>query len=179
MVCDLSDPPLSSVQQGVRRVGYQAALLLDQLMRGESLPQGRFFVEPDGIICRRSTDALAIDDAEVALAARYIHENACRKIAVHEVAAAAGLSRSSLERRFTVVMRRTLRAEIQRVRLDAARRLLRESDVPLKQVAAKTGFGSVQYMTTVFRRQWGQTPGDYRREARPGKFNSGVIRPVE
>ncbi len=167
MLCDLTDPPLSSVQQGVNRVGYHAAALLDQLIRGEKPAQTRFFIEPDGVVPRRSTDALAIDDGEVALAARHIRGNACRAIRVDEVARAAGLSRSGIERRFKSVMGRTLRAEIERVRLDAVRRLLRETDLPLKQVAAQAGFGSVQYMTTVFRQRWRQTPGEYRREARP------------
>jgi transcriptional regulator GlxA family with amidase domain len=37
--------------------------------------------------------------------------------------------------------------------------------MPLKQVAAETGFKSVQHMTTVFRQGFGQTPASYRQAA--------------
>jgi LacI family transcriptional regulator, galactose operon repressor len=45
-----------------------------------------------------------------------------------------------------------------------------DSDMPLKQVAAETGFKSVQHMTTVFRVGLGKTPASYRKAASMKRF---------
>ncbi len=166
VLCELTDPPLSSIEPGMQRLGYQAAALLDQEMQGTKTEQKRFVVEPEGVVARRSTDTLAISNAEVVRAARFIREHACQGIRIADLAKAVGLSRSMIERKFKALMGRTLHAEIDRVRIDCARRLLAETELPLKQVAAQAGFKYVQYLSTVFRRRFDQTPREYRLRAR-------------
>ena len=166
LVCELSDPPLSSIEQGMRRLGYQAAALLDQLMQGKDAPQTQFVVAPEGVVARRSTDTLAVSNAEVALAARFIREHACDGLSIGDLTAMVGLSRSTIERKFKAITGRTIHAEIERVRLERARTLLAETDLPMKQVAAQAGFKYIQYMATLFRRRLKQTPREYRLRAR-------------
>jgi LacI family transcriptional regulator len=166
MICELTSPPMSSIEQGARRMGYEAAALLERLMRGRKTSQLRFVVEPEGVIARRSTDTLAVSDAEVAAAMRFIRDHACQRIHIDDVAEAIGLSRSSAERRFKAVMGRTIHAEINRVRFARAKQLVAESDLPLKQVSFQAGFRHVQYMTAIFRRRLGQTPKEYRTSSR-------------
>src|SRR5439155_11720978 len=76
-LCELSDPPLSSIDQDLERIGYEAAALLDRLMNGEPPPPGPVLVEPLGVVSRRSTDAVAIDDPAVADALRLLRHRAC------------------------------------------------------------------------------------------------------
>ncbi len=166
VMCELTDPPLSSIEQGMRRLGYQAAALLDQRMEGKESPQMQYVVGPEGVVARRSTDTLAVSNAEVALAARFIREHACDGISIADLTKMAGLSRSTLERKFKAMMGRTIHAEIDRVRIERARTLLAETDLPLKQVAAQAGFKYIQYMSTLFRRRLDQTPREYRLRAR-------------
>ncbi len=166
MICDLSDPPLSSIEPGSRRLGYQAAALLDQLMQGQTAPQRQFVVAPEGVVARPSTDTLAMSSAEVALAVRLIRERACEGIRISDVTKAVSLSRSTIERKFKAATGRTMHAEIDRVRLDRARELLVKTELPLKQVAAQAGFKYIQYMTTLFRQRLRQTPRQYRLRAR-------------
>ena len=64
-------------------------------------------------------------------------------------------------------MGRTVFAELSRVRLEQARRLVTDSNLSLKQIALSAGFKSVQHMTTLFGRAFRQTPGQYRRQMRP------------
>jgi len=167
ILCELTDPPLSSVQQGVHRVGYRAAVLLAALMRGERPAITQERVAPDSVVVRRSTGALMCDDEDVAAAVRLIREKALEKIRVIDVARAVGLSASRIQRRFTSAVGRTIHHEIERLRLEAACKFLRETAWPLKQVAANTGFVSVQYLANVFRRRFKQTPSEYRRAAWP------------
>jgi LacI family transcriptional regulator len=60
---------------------------------------------------------------------------------------------------------RTIHAEIQRVQLGLARHLMAATDMPLRQVAAESGFRYLQHMTTLFHRHTGQTPGEYRKRS--------------
>lgn len=167
MICELTDPPLSSVEQGTRRIGYQAAAMLDRLMTGGKAPKLRFLVEPERVVTRRSTDTLAIEDAEVAAAVHFIHANAFDDIGLADVVAIAGMSRSNIARRFKAVMGRSIREEIELVRLERARQLLATTDLPIKQVAILAGFRYLPYLSRRFRQVLGQTPAQFRQHARP------------
>jgi LacI family transcriptional regulator len=166
LMCELTGPPLSSVEQGGRSLGYQAAALLDGLMAGQAPPRWKYRVQPERIVTRRSSDTFAIADADVAAALRFIRQNACSGIQVCDVVQAVAVSRSALESRFKTTIGRTMHAEIQRLQIERVRQLAASTNLPLKEIAATAGFAYVQYMTTLFRRQTGQTPGEYRRRAR-------------
>ncbi|MCL5098705.1 MAG: DNA-binding transcriptional regulator [Candidatus Omnitrophica bacterium] len=166
MLCQLADPPLTSVQQGTRRLGYEAAALLDQLMAGKKTPRLKFSIAPEQVVNRRSSDVLAVEDTLVAQLIRFIREHATEGAKVSDVVKAMRRSRTTLETRLQSIIGRTIHDEIRRVQIDQARRLLSTTDLALKQVAASAGFASVQYMTTLFSQQFGQTPAQYRKQSR-------------
>jgi len=166
MLCELSPTPLSSVEQGLRRMGFEAAALLDRLMAGRKPSRLRYVIDPESVVTRRSTDVLAVDDPDVAAALRFVRDRACDDIGVPDVAEAIHVSRSTLERRFKAMMGRTVHAEIQRVRIERARQLTAATDLPLKQIAQQSGFRHLTYLTSLFRRRIGQTPAQYRRQIR-------------
>ena len=165
-LCDLSDPPLSSVAPDTRRTGYEAAALLDRLMSGRERRRGQaIFVEPLGVVARRSTDVLALGDADVSAAVRFIREHACDGIGVKDVLAEVPLSRRVLEDRFRKLLGRTPHDEIARVRFERVRQLLRETRLPLAEIARRSGFRNAEYLATAFRRQLGISPNAYRKSA--------------
>lgn len=166
LLCDLCTPPLSSIVPDAQRAGYLAAELLDKLLRGQRVPASAVLVPPRGIVTRQSTDVAAIQDAEVAAAWRYIREHACEGVNVSDVLKHVGLSRRVLESRFRRAVGRTPHAEIFRLRIARAQQLLQESDLPLGQIARRTGFEHVEYLSAAFKRAVGQPPGAYRRRAR-------------
>lgn len=51
-------------------------------------------------------------------------------------------------------------------RLQAARRMLEESDLPLKTIAERCGFGSASAIRRMFTRHLGVSPADYRERFR-------------
>jgi LacI family transcriptional regulator len=162
LLCRLSSPPLTSIEQGAKRVGYEAAALLDRMMRGKKSRQKSFVIDPVGIVVRQSTDVLAIDEPKVAKAMAFIQEHALEGIKVPDVVEAAAVSRSGLETRFAKTLGYTIRTAIRQVQLERARRLISDTNVPLKQVASDTGFRSVQHMTTLFGKAFGCAPAKYR-----------------
>jgi len=165
IMCELATTPLTSVEQGTHRIGYEAAALLDRLMQGTSSPPKTLAVQPEGLVVRQSTDVIAIDDPDVVTAVRYIRQNACQPINVHDVLNVVTVSRSTLETRFSKVLGRSVHAEIRRVQLGTATRLLATTNVPIKEVAKRIGTDSVQYFTTMIRGATGRTPGQIRRDA--------------
>lgn len=162
-LCMIADPPLSSVNSNHERVGFEAAALLDRLMSGECPPDSAVHVQPQGVVARTSTDVLAIDDAEMAAIVRFIRERACEGINVRDVVSFSGLSRSTLIRRAQKVLGRSLHAEIVRVRLQRACRLLAETDLSLEAVTSNSGFKHRQYLYKVFQDKFGETPAEYRK----------------
>lgn len=162
LLCELCTPPLSSVIPDAVQTGYQAASLLDQMMSGKQVPpQGRL-IEPIGIQTRQSTDVLAIDDSDVAVALQFIRENHWRGIDVSDVLKVSALSRRVLDKRFRSTLGRTPHQEILRLRLGRVKRMLAETELPLAEIAARCGFENPEYMPVVFRRETGQTPSGYR-----------------
>lgn len=162
-LCDLSDPPLSSVAPDTLRTGYEAAALLDRLMSGRERSHGQaIFVRPLAVIARRSTDVLALGDPDISAAVRFIREHACEGIAVKDLLDEVPLSRRVLEDRFQKLLGRTPHDEIARVRFDRVHRLLRETRLPLAEIAHRSGFRNAEYLATAFRRTFGISPTTYR-----------------
>jgi LacI family transcriptional regulator len=165
LLCQLSSPALTSIEHGTKRMGYDAATLLDRLMSGKKSAQRRFVVDPVRIVTRQSTDILAIEDGTVAKAMSFIQEHALDGIKVPNVVSALGVSRSGLEARFTKAVGYTPRTAIRRIQLERIRQLISDTTLPLKQIAATAGFRSVQHMTTLFGKTFHQSPAEYRKRA--------------
>ncbi|MBI1373018.1 MAG: helix-turn-helix domain-containing protein [Phycisphaera sp.] len=164
LLCGLCSPPLSSVVPNAHRVGYEAAALLDRLMRGEAAEPPPP-IEPMGVITRQSTDVLAIEDGLTARAVRFIRERACDGVSVEDVLDHLCVSRSVLERKMRDNLGRSPRAEIRNVQVKRVKDLLTTTDLPLSRIAELAGYKHDEYMSVVFKRETGVTPGDYRRDA--------------
>lgn len=162
LVSDLLEPPLSSVDLGFERVGRAAAELLGRLMDGRRPPRMPVRIAPSGVVARRSTDAFAVDDPLVASAMRVIRDRSRGPLKVAALLREVPASRRSLERRFRAVLGRTIRQEIERSRVERARRALSETDEPLKSVATAAGFRDASHLSRVFREREGVTPLEYR-----------------
>jgi len=165
VLCELADPPLSSVIPNTERIGYEAAAFLDRMMAGQPAPALSLFIPPLGIATRRSTEVLAIDDRHVAAAIRFIREHACEGIGVPDILGVIPLSRSVLERRFATLVGRAPKAEILRVQMQRAKELLAATDFPLNVIAEKAGFKHPEYLSAIFKKKTGVTPGRYRASA--------------
>jgi len=165
-VCDICDPPLSSVIPDDISVGYEAAAMLDRLMRGASWGGRNVYVQPRGIHVRQSSDVFAVEDVHVAAAARFIRERARSGITVDDVVRQVPLCRSLLQRRFRAALGRSLHDEILNVRFDHAKFLLEEGNMALSLVAEKSGFKHQAYMGAVFKRLCGHTPLQHRHRSR-------------
>lgn len=168
--CLLSSPSLTAVDLGFRRVGYEAAALLDRMLSAKRRPSKRqiIFVEPFALHPRASTDAVVVDDPMVAAAMRFILEHAQEPIRVGDVARHAATTRRTLERRFREALDRTIMQEIIRCRLDNLKRRLAKTDTPIKILTIDSGFNSPRVLYETFVREEGMSPSAYRAQRRGG-----------
>ena len=174
LVCELAYPPLSSVIPDAVRIGYEAAALLDRLMKGEPAPAAMQTIPPQGLAIRQSSDVTAIADPRLADAMRFIREHACDGIGVDDVLDHLAVSRSVLQRLFRKHFDRTILDTITGVRIARVKQLLTETDLPLAAIAQRAGFSYMEYLSNTFRRQTGWTPSAFRREfaRREGLLNA-------
>lgn len=165
-VCELADVPLSSVDPDGRRVGFEAAALLDRLMARQPLERKCVLVPPAGLEVRSSSDVVAVPDDEVVSAMRYMHSHACDPMRVQDMLGVLKVSRRTLEKRFRTIFGRTLHDEIRRLQFERARELLCGTDLKVPQVAERCGFRDPKRFTTLFRQEFGAPPVAFRRDRR-------------
>lgn len=164
ILCECVRVPLSSVCHDLEGMAYQAAALLDRLMRGRTPPKEVIRVPPTGLVTRRSTDIVAVDNLQVARALRYIQDQYANPLlGVEAVVAATDLSRRPLEKAFRQQMKRTLNEEIIRLRLAKVKDLLATTRMKVVEVAAATGFARPSHLFRTFRKVVGISPKTYRR----------------
>jgi LacI family transcriptional regulator len=163
LLCELCDPPLSSVIPDARRVGYEAASLLDHLMRGGRAPRRVARIQPLGIATRQSTDIVAVEDPRLARAARFIRDHHGEGICVDEIARVSGLSRSLLEKKYRAAFGLPPWEHVLRLRVRSAETLLTRTNLTMAEIAERTGFGAPEYFSAAFRRLTGRPPSAMRR----------------
>jgi len=167
LVCDLADPPISSIALNTEGAGYEAARLLDQLMKGSAMAGQVIPVQPTHIVTRMSTDMLAVTDPDVAAALGFIRRNANRLIQVDNVVEATTASRRVLEKRFKAILHRSVHQEIRQIRVNNIVRLLVGTDLSIADIAAHCGFDGIEHIARYFRKETGVSLREYRKRHAP------------
>ncbi len=167
-VCALQNPPLSSVKMASDQAGYEAASLLDRMMRREDKMSGqRIVAYASGVHVRRSTSVLMVRDQEVRKALRFIRENAGKPIRVADIVNATGLSHRALNDRFHVECGCSIIKQLTRARVDHISRLLTETEMRIHKIATSVGFVDDRHFSRYFKRATGLTPQAYRSKHAP------------
>jgi len=165
IVCEYYEPTLSSISRNARRVGYEAAALLDALMEGKAPPAHDILIPPDGVVSRESTDIVNVSDAKVAAAVRFMSDHLSEAGDVNQTADHVAISRRQLELRFRRHMKCTPHEYLTRLRVESAKRLLeRREPVKLNMIAKACGFAGIQHLRQAFRRLTGMPPLEYHRQ---------------
>lgn len=161
-LCTFATPPLSSVRFEGEAIGFEAARILDQLMRGGQPPKAPLLFPPRGIVTRNSSDAYVLEDKLVARALRLIRSEAPGRLNVEELCRKLPASRTTLDRRMKSALGRTPKEEILRHRFREVERLLRETNLTIASIADQTGFTHSHYLQTAFLERYQVTPGRFR-----------------
>jgi len=164
-LCEISDPPLSSVRGGHFRVGFEAARLVDARLAGSKPPASSLLVPPNEVVERESSRIRAIPDPVVARGVRFIRDHLDEPITNDVIARASGLSRTLFQKRFREATGQSIREYILERRVERARALIEGSDLTLAEIASRCGFRHQEYLGQVVKKATGFTPGALRSAA--------------
>jgi len=162
-ICNLSDPPLSSISLNTEKGGFEAAKLLDRMMKGNLTGFADILIEPLQVISRRSTDILAVDDKEISKALHFIYYHHKENIRVDDVVRSTALSRRVLEKRFQSVLKRSILNEISNLRIEHVKQLLIETEMNISEIADTCGYSDIKNLSRYFRNYQGITPLEFRK----------------
>ncbi len=162
LICNLFAPALSSIDAGHYRVGYEAAALLNHLMKGGNSEPRRIMLPPRGVVTRESTDFVAISDEALRRALTFIRDNATRKIGLKDVVEVAQVSRSVIQRRFRKHLNRSIHQCIAEERARRAILMIRETGDSIENIALAVGFQYAQSLNKTLRTLYGRCASDYR-----------------
>ncbi len=163
VICESPGRSISSIDRNYEKVGFEAARLLDCLMAGEPAPAGPITIEPMGLIARGSTDVTVSQDPLIARTLRYLANNCDHALPVRDVAEAMSVPLRTLQRQFSQKLGRNIGQELDYLRLERAKRLLLQSEEPIRIMAKQCGYSGFQQMQRAFRRAEGMTPNQYRK----------------
>jgi LacI family transcriptional regulator len=168
-LCNSITPPLSSIESNIEQAGFEAAKLLNNIIIGKEHMSFRAVFAPIvGVVTRRSSDILAIDDPQLEAALHFIRHNFNSMIQITDVVNVTTLSRRALEKKFRSVLKRSILDEIMRVRVEHIAELLLKSDMTISQITDTSTFYSSSHMIEVFKKFKGVTPRIFRK-------NNGII----
>jgi LacI family transcriptional regulator len=164
LICDLSDPPLSSVSLNTEQAGYAAAELLDKMMNKEQIEIKDINVSATHVVQRQSTELLAINDKEVVEAIRFIRNNAKNKIQIKDVVNHTCIGRRSLENRFKETLHRSINQEIRRVRTELIKKMLVETNLSISEITSSFNFTGIEHISRYFKKENGVSLKQFRKQ---------------
>jgi len=161
-ICEHTSPTLTSVEPDFEGCGHRAAELLLHLMAGRKCePVETFGVK--GVEQRMSTTDMHGSVNRAVHARKFLREHAAEPLAGSTLAAHLGCSPRTLQLSYKAVFGRTVQDDLADARLDLAKKLLSDTDIPVCDIPEHCGFASPNHLMRLFRRRTGMTMLQWRR----------------
>lgn len=163
VLCACAMPSITSIDPDAFGIGYAAARFLNAAIEsGERAlkPHPIFHVKPRGIVERESTATYPVKPEWFARALEFVDANMSRQISSVDLVRVANVSNTMLNRAFHRTFGISSGDYILDVKMREAERLLNEGGMLVKQIAARTGFSSVQYFSRAYRKHFGRSPSE-------------------
>ncbi len=175
LICEMTQPRLSSIVLPAQKVGWMAAEMLERLLSGKKRGPRNVALAPLEVIGRASTDWLPPARPAVLRAVEFMRMKSHQPIGIDQVADAVGVPRRTLVRIFAEDLEQTVHDYLVDLRMKNAKRLLRQTDLPLVEVAQKNGYLSLSSFVRMFELHTGEVPREYRRQYRQqhGRMGAG------
>ena len=166
LICEISDPPISSIQLDVEHGGYMTCKYLHQQILEHRKQPFNVAISSIGIKERASTSASNISDPQVLKIVRYIDSSYNTDIKIEDILNLVPMSRRSVEMRFRKATGMTMYQYLLSVRVEHLAYLMSATDRPYADVAYEVGFRDFGNVSRTFRKFKGCTPAEYRKKYR-------------
>jgi transcriptional regulator GlxA family with amidase domain len=107
------------------------------------------------------------DDADIRTVEAYLQDHLGETISTQRLAAAAGMTVRTFARRFKAATGKMPASYLQALRIASAKALLERGEGPVQRVSQKVGYDDVAFFRSLFKRETGMTPGEYRAQFAP------------
>lgn len=168
LICDLVNPPLSSVNIPWNKVGYEATRILIEKITGRFQGQETTLLDPLAIEHRQSSNILHVENPVLSKALHFIRNQLLNGVRVIDVANHCHTNRRTLEKLFQKYLDKTPGDEILRLKVERAKDLLIETDLQMPDVAERSGFSHPERFSVNFKKYTEMTPTQYRKKYRWG-----------
>lgn len=162
-ICSFAPVPLSSIDPDAHAVGFAAARMLDAMIQAspKRKPHRIVTVPPKGLVERTSTECAPFDPSWLAEAILEIDRELANGISAEHIFRLSQHSPPYVEKVFRKKLNMSVQSYITQRRLQKATKLLSNTTLSIKAVAAESGYSSVQYFCRVFKAHFGKTPQTY------------------
>ena len=167
MICENTTPTLSSLQPDFEAGGYEAARLLEELMRGKARGVCNICYGVKQVVLRESSRFAHAVDRRYLRGLEFIRLNAGTAITVTDIARHMGVSRRLAEMLFRRHVGHSILDEIQEVRLTRLKTFLSETTLPIGTITWQCGYQSENHVKRVFKQKTGLTMSQYRKQRSP------------
>lgn len=164
LLCNLSDPPISSIVLDVEKGGYETGRLVDRLMKKERIEPFDIIIHPSRFELRKSTEKYNIGNEYISEVVEYIEANFTSDINIDGLTHLVPLSRRNLEIRFKEEMGTSIYQFILLCRIEYFAYLLLTTNRSLYDLALESGFNDCKNISRIFKRVKGFTPMEYRQK---------------
>lgn len=165
LAADAMHTPISSVDVNMEAIGYRGAALLDKLMSRGARPKEPIRVPPFRLVVRKSSDLVAINHPGVAKSLRFMWDHCNEPIGINDLARVASMSVRNFHQAFVENVGRPPGQELQRIRIDRAKKLLADSDHKVDAVAEMCGYENANSFWVSFKRSTGMSPRAFQKQA--------------
>lgn len=175
ILCETSQPPLSSIPLDSAKAGWMAAELLDKQMRGRLKRRQIVTYRPLPVVTRASTEQYQTDDPLVIAALETIRKTRGFRLYAPDLAQRLKVSIRWLEKRFRRTLNRTVADVIRDACLENVRELVVSTDLPFRAIAAECGQSSPSHLAAAFRARFGVTMTAARRLPPPISLSNHTV----
>ena len=161
-ICDHTSPTLTSVEPDFEGCGHRAVETLVRLMDGKPCAAEESF-GVKGVAQRMSTTDMHGSVSRAVRARQYLRAHAGEQLGTARLAEILGCSPRLLQLSYKTVFGRTMQDDLAEARLDLAKRLLSNTDIPVCEIPEHCGFASLPHFMTLFRRTTGLTMLQWRK----------------
>lgn len=160
---------ISSVDIEGEAVGYRASEVLFRLMESGDAPTLFLQVETSRLVQRESSAPILVRDDRVQRALQWLRAEALRPINIKEIASRFGVPRRSFDRAVLRLLGRTPRQELERLRMERATELLRQTSLPVADIAEQVGYLRTNRFSERFAYHHGVPPREFRKRDQGGR----------
>ncbi len=166
IICNLSNPTITSVNINIECGGYEAAKMAERMLEDKSYMGHDIVLQPLAVVNRSSTSVFATSDPNVLKALLYIHQNVDRRINVDDILKDIPISRRLFELKFKKEIGETIYSYMIRQRVERFAELLITTNESVTNLAMKMNEEDSKSISRNFKKVKGCTPVEYRRKKR-------------